>query len=69
MDATRFINCSENAAVYDFRGHNMVEFHERHKLDHIMANVWRNLRDFCEILITYFDEKNYDLTHLWKKLH
>ena len=34
-----------------------------------MTVKWGNVREFCEIMITYSNEQKFDLTYLWKKLN
>ena len=56
MDAITVKKSSSNGALYDLHGH-VLWFHESHKLNDIMATVWENVRDFCEIIIEYSNEK------------
>ena len=45
----RFMTCMA-ILLYDY---------ESHKLDHIMANVWGDVRDFWENMITYSKEQKF----------
>ena len=65
MDVMTIIWRPKNGAVSsDLHGRNVAWFYESHKLDHIKATVGGNVRDFCEIKITYCNEQKFDLTYL-----
>ena len=50
------------------KDHNIVWFHASHTLCHNMAIVWKSMRQFYYIIITYSSKQKLELKHSWKTL-